>query len=194
MPPPSMTVAATAFTPARTHVSDFCPASRQRAAATTATAVATARAAVLPTVTVGGATTWPPAPVVGVAAGAAERGADVLNSGSQVVISISLPFSVVTFLGIAADVLSGRGGGRWLRAGWATAAMAIAGSLCLDVDNLQLLMWGQGAAAAAGLAAWAEGGRSTPIHIVPGIASAVALIKYVVFVAHLHVLPMKLVL
>lgn len=175
-PPHTLTVAATASTPVRTCVRAFCMASRQRAGATTVTAVATARAAELPTVAVGGASTWQLAPVVGVAVVAGERGADVLTVASHVAISFVLPYSVVTLLCIAIDVLPGSGGGGWLRAGWATAAIAVAGSVWLDVDGLQSLMWGQGAAAAAAVVAWAGGRLNTTTHVVPGGASAVALI------------------
>lgn len=95
-------------------------------------------------------------PAVGVAVVAGERGADALIVGSQVVVSFALPFAIVPLLRIAADVLPGGGGGGWLRAGWATAAIAVAGNVWLVVDGLQSLLWGEGGAAAA--AEGAEGG------------------------------------
>lgn len=118
-------------------------------------------------------------PAVGVAVVAGERGADALIVGSQVIISFTLPFAVVPLLRIAADVLPGGGGGGWLRAGWATAAIAVAGNVWLVVDGLQTLPWGDAAA---------------PARTVVGGMSAVALLAYVALVAHLVVRPMSGVL
>ncbi|OSX74210.1 hypothetical protein BU14_0300s0007 [Porphyra umbilicalis] len=93
-------------------------------------------------------------PAVAVAVAGGERGADALIVGSQVVVSFALPFAIVPLLRIAADVLPAGGGeggggcgggsGGWLRVGWATAAVAVAGNVWLVVDGLRELHGGGG--------------------------------------------------
>ncbi|GAB0489744.1 hypothetical protein MMPV_000969 [Pyropia vietnamensis] len=132
-------------------------------------------------------------PALGVAVVAGERGADALIVGSQVVISFALPFAIVPLLRIAAEVLPGGGGSRWLRTGWATAAIAVAGNVWLVVDSLSSLVSEMRATptAVVGLG-WARLG--TAGRIIGGAASAAALVAYMALVGHLVVRPMSGVL
>lgn len=132
-------------------------------------------------------------PAVGVAVVAGERGADALIVGSQVIVSFALPFAIVPLLRIAAEVLPGGGDGGLLRAGWATAAIAVAGNVWLVVDALQTLVSETRTThtAAVGLG-WARLG--TAAHIVVGGAFAAVLLAYMALVAHLVVRPMSGVL